>query len=168
MDYVRHLRSEIAPGDKPIPNTSAPHPVNAGSGRLGRLCGESWGCGQCPHFGSRTGPYWCRTGPDSVCFGGSPVFARAGTRFESHLGHSVSAGQGPFLVFFVCTLCTLPPLIRMGPTLDVHVHRVPADQGNHRTGRRVGPDLTELLGPGLQDPGNPAVPGQARPRLRRR
>ena len=49
--------------------------------------GEDRGCGHCPHFGSRTGSDWCRTGPDSVCFGGSPVFARAGTRLESHLGH---------------------------------------------------------------------------------
>ena len=57
------------------------------------LVGEV-GCGQCPHFGSRTGPYRRRTGPDSVCMGGTPVFARAGTRFESHLGHVFSLFRG--------------------------------------------------------------------------
>jgi hypothetical protein len=42
----------------------------------------------CPHFGPRTGSYWGRTGPDSACFRGSPVFARVGIQFESHLGHA--------------------------------------------------------------------------------
>ena len=83
----------------------APRPVTAGCSCLGEASGgEKWGCGQCPHFGSRTGPY-------SVCFGGSPVFAGAGTRFESLLGHSVSVGQEPFWCFFVWTVSTLSPLI---------------------------------------------------------
>lgn len=51
-------------------------------------------CGQCPHFGRRIGSYVGRIGPDSACFRGPPVFAGAGIPFESHLGHSVSAGQG--------------------------------------------------------------------------
>jgi hypothetical protein len=55
---------------------------------------ENWGCGQCPHFRLRTGSYWGRIGPDSVCFRGSPVFARAGMRFESHLGHVFSLFRG--------------------------------------------------------------------------
>jgi hypothetical protein len=58
-----------------------------------------WGCGQCPHFGSRTGPYRCRIGPDWRCFRGSSGYSRAGTRFESHLGHMFSLVRG-FLVFF--------------------------------------------------------------------
>ena len=53
-------------------------------------------CGQCPHFWIRIGSYIGRTGPDSVCFRDFPVFTRAGMRFESHLGHSVSAGQKYF------------------------------------------------------------------------
>ena len=60
---------------------------------------RSWqesGCAQCAHPGLRIGSYWCRTRPDCRCFGGSPVFAGSGTRFESHLGHSVSAGQKRF------------------------------------------------------------------------
>ncbi len=38
-----------------------------------------------------------RIGPDSACFRGFPVFTRAGMQFESHLGHSVSAGQKLFV-----------------------------------------------------------------------
>jgi hypothetical protein len=71
-----------------------PRPVYAGCGCLGENLRGELGCGQCPHIRLRTGPYRCRTGPDSLCFGGSPVFARAGTRFESHLGHSVSLFRG--------------------------------------------------------------------------
>ena len=72
-----------------------PHPLDGGAAvRPRHLKQGNRGCGQCPHFGSRTGPYRCRTGPDSVCFGGSPVFARAGTRFESHLGHVFSLFRG--------------------------------------------------------------------------
>lgn len=52
-----------------------------------------WGCGQCPHFAPRTGWYGGRTGPDSACFRGFPVFARAGMQFESHLGHNVFPRQ---------------------------------------------------------------------------
>ena len=78
----------------------APRSGDAGCGGLGEAFGgENLGCGQCPHFGSRTGPYRCRTGPDSLFLGGSPVFAGAGTRFESHLGHVFSLFRG-FLVFF--------------------------------------------------------------------
>ena len=56
--------------------------------------GQKGGCAQCAHPGLRIGSYWCRTGPDSVCFGGRPVFAGAGTRFESHLGHVFSLFRG--------------------------------------------------------------------------
>ena len=64
------------------------------------------GCGQCSHPGSRTGPYRRRTGPDCGGFRGSGGNSRAGTRFESHLGHSVSAGQRPFCVDSVHTLAS--------------------------------------------------------------
>jgi hypothetical protein len=62
-----------------------------GGGEMGRRSG----CAQCAHLGPRTVPYRCRTGPDFVCFGGSSVFASPGTRFDSHLGHSVSAVPRP-------------------------------------------------------------------------
>ena len=52
------------------------------------------GCGQCPHIRFRTGPYIGRIGSDSACFRGSLVFARAGVRFESHLGHVFSLFRG--------------------------------------------------------------------------
>ena len=59
--------------------------------------GRPWvgelGCAHCAHFGLRTGSYWCRTGPDCGGFGGSGV-SRAGTRFESHLGHVFSLFRG--------------------------------------------------------------------------
>ena len=45
---------------------------------------------------------WVASVPDWAgfrMFGGSPVFAGAGTRFESHLGHVFSLFRG-FLVFF--------------------------------------------------------------------
>jgi hypothetical protein len=81
--------------DQVFQGKEAPHSVTAGCGCLGEAFGgEKWGCGQCPHFGCLTGLYWCRTGPDSACSGGSPVFAGPGTRFESHLGHSVFPVQG--------------------------------------------------------------------------
>ena len=35
-----------------------------------------------------------RTGPDSLCFGGSPVFAGERMQFESHLGHVFSLFRG--------------------------------------------------------------------------
>ena len=35
-----------------------------------------------------------RIGSDSACFRGSPVFARAGMQFESHLGHVFSLFRG--------------------------------------------------------------------------
>ena len=43
-------------------------------------------------FGS--GRIWCRIGPDSACFRGSPVFAGEGMQFESHLGHVFSLFRG--------------------------------------------------------------------------
>ena len=92
-------------------DTEMPHPVNPVRQLGGGLWWGEVGCGQCPHIRLRTGPYIGRTGPDSVCFGGSLLFARAGTRFESHLGHSVSAGQELFGAFFVWTVSTLSPLI---------------------------------------------------------
>jgi hypothetical protein len=58
-------------------------------------------CGQCPHFSLRIGSYSGRFGPDCLCFLEFPVFAGAGMRFESHLGHSVSAGQSPIGPVFV-------------------------------------------------------------------
>jgi hypothetical protein len=39
-----------------------------------------------------------RTASDSAYFRGFPVFARPGRQFESHLGHSVSAGQRLFVL----------------------------------------------------------------------
>jgi hypothetical protein len=53
------------------------------------------GCAQCAHPRCRTQPYRGRTGPYSACFREFLVFPGPGTRFESHLGHSVSAGQRP-------------------------------------------------------------------------
>jgi hypothetical protein len=44
----------------------------------------------------RTGSYIGRFGPDCLCFLEFPALVRARMRFESHLGHSVSAGQRPF------------------------------------------------------------------------
>jgi hypothetical protein len=75
-----------------------------------RRCSESGkkGCGQCPHFWLRTRPYIGRFGPDSVCFRGSPMFARAGIQFESHLGHSMTPRQRGFC-FNVWTLTLLGP-----------------------------------------------------------
>ncbi|RJT96594.1 hypothetical protein D6T65_15790 [Arthrobacter frigidicola] len=57
---------------------------------------EQRGCGQCPHLGLRIGSYIGRTGPDCAGFLGSPVFARAGVRFESHFGHMFPLVRGPF------------------------------------------------------------------------
>ena len=103
---------ELLRQDQVFQGKEAPRPVTAGCSCLGEASGgEKWGCGQCPHFGSRTGSYRGRTGPDSLCFGGSPVFAGTGTRFESHLGHSVSAVQWLFSCFFVGTVSTLSSLI---------------------------------------------------------
>ena len=50
-------------------------------------------CEQCPHFSPQTWSYSHRIGPDSVGFRLFPVITRPGIPFESHLGHSVSAGQ---------------------------------------------------------------------------
>ena len=94
--------------DQVFQGKEAPHPVNAGCGNLGEAFGgENWGCGQCPHFGSRPGPYRCRTGPYSACFRGSPVFAGAGTRFGSHLGHVFSLFRGLFVFLRVDSVHTL-------------------------------------------------------------
>ena len=94
---------------------------------------------RCPHFGSRTGPYRCRTGPDSVCFGGSPVFARAGTRFESHLGTCFPCSVA-FWCFFVWTVSTLLPLIGcsgwVGSRIDLFGCGGAADYGGPRTALR--------------------------------
>ena len=60
-------------------------------------------CVQSTHFLPRIGSYWCRIGPDSACCRGSPVFARAGMQFESHLGHSIPPRQRGFC-FDVCAL----------------------------------------------------------------
>lgn len=63
-------------------------------------------------FGSdRIGSYRCRTGPDWRCVRGSGGNSGPGTRFESHLGHSVFPAQGLFWCFFVWTVSTLSPLI---------------------------------------------------------
>jgi hypothetical protein len=93
-------------------NENPPRPDGSLSSLVvGAAVGKKRECAQCAHPGRWTGSYWCRTGPDSGCFRGSGGNPRAGTRFEPYLGHSVSAGQGHFLGIFVCTLCTLPPLI---------------------------------------------------------
>ena len=65
--------------------------------------------GQCPHFTLGTGSYSRRTASDCLCFREFPVFARAGTRFESHLGHSVSAGQTGLEPQSVHKLCWMGP-----------------------------------------------------------
>ena len=80
--------------------------------------GENWGCGQCPHFGSRTGSYWCRTGPNCGGFRGSGGYSRAGVRFESHLGHVFSLFRG-LEPLSVHNLFTYGPL--RGPFLWVAV-----------------------------------------------
>ena len=101
---------ELLRQDQVFQGKEAPRPVTAGCG-WGVFGGEIWGCGQCPHFGSRTGPCRRRTGSDCGGFRGSGGNVRARTRFESHLWHSVSAGQGLFGAFFVWTVSTLSPLI---------------------------------------------------------
>ena len=60
----------------------------------GRRSGQERGCAQCAHPGLRIGSYWCRTGPDCGGFRGSGGYSRAGTRFESHLGHVFSLFRG--------------------------------------------------------------------------
>ncbi len=55
--------------------------------------GEKRGCGQCPYLGLRIGWYIGRTGPDRARFLGSPVFAGAGVRFESHFGNSFPSSE---------------------------------------------------------------------------
>lgn len=70
-----------------------------------RLNAQDWrkvACGHCPHSWLRRGPYSPRTAQESACFRGNPVVSRLGMRFESHLGHGVSAGQKLFL-FLVLT-----------------------------------------------------------------
>jgi hypothetical protein len=78
-------------------------PLSAPSQAEGWRRRANLGCGQCPHFGSRTGSYVGRFGPDSACFRGSPGFAGAGMQFESHLGHSMTPRQRGFC-FNVWTL----------------------------------------------------------------
>jgi hypothetical protein len=58
-----------------------------------------------------------RIGPDSACFRGSPVIARAGMQFESHLGHSVSAGQMLFAFLLLTKLDFSKLFIDEGPQL---------------------------------------------------
>jgi hypothetical protein len=72
-----------------------PHPFVVGCGRWS----ESFEagkvpCAHCAHLGPRTGPYVGRIGPDSAGFRGSPVSARSGMQFESHLGHVFSLVRG--------------------------------------------------------------------------
>jgi len=55
---------------------------------------EKRGCAQCAHPGLRIGSYRFRTGPDWRCLRGSGGNSRAGTRFESHLGHVFSLFRG--------------------------------------------------------------------------
>jgi hypothetical protein len=59
------------------------------------------GCAQCAHPGLRIGSYWRRTGPDCGGFWGSGGCTRAGTRFESHLGHVFSLFRGLWVFFRV-------------------------------------------------------------------
>ena len=68
--------------------------------------GQKRWCAQCAHFCRRIKSYWCRTGSDSACFRDFPVFAGAGSRFESHLGHSKAAGQRHSSSETACTVCT--------------------------------------------------------------
>jgi len=85
-----------------------PHPSEVGCGALVQCIGTmKFACVHCPHFGLRTGSYRARIGPDSACLQGSPVFARAGTRFESHLGHVFSLFRGFLVLFRVDSVHTL-------------------------------------------------------------
>ncbi|MDQ0213343.1 hypothetical protein J2S92_004047 [Arthrobacter bambusae] len=76
--------------------------LNAGTcvmdclGLTGGCVGTEKGCAQCAHPGRRTRPYRCRTGSYPACFREFPVFAGVGSRFKSHLGHGISAGQRAF------------------------------------------------------------------------
>jgi hypothetical protein len=67
-----------------------------------RRSGRKRGCAPCAHFGLRTGAYCGRIESDWRCFRDVPVFARPGTRFESHLGHDVFPRQRR-ICFDVCT-----------------------------------------------------------------
>ena len=76
-----------------------PYPFKVGCGRWTEsLKLRIWGCGQCPHFGPRTGPYWGRIGPDSLCFAEFPMIAGAGMQFESHLGYALPHVRGVLLL----------------------------------------------------------------------
>ena len=87
---------ELIQQDQVFQGKEAPHPVDAGCGSLlgGLWWGELgvwtvstlWVCGL-----GRTGAGLGRIA--YVC-GGVPVFARAGIRFESHLGHVFSLFRG--------------------------------------------------------------------------
>ena len=58
---------------------------------IGAKSAPKWakrGCAHCAHYCRRTGSYIGRIGPDSACFPGIPMIARAGMQFESHLGHA--------------------------------------------------------------------------------
>ena len=80
------IRGRLAGGRTPDPSEYPPPP-----GPIPRVISKmNSGCVHCPHFASRTEPYMGRTGPDSGCFRGSPVFTGAGMQFESHLGHKRS------------------------------------------------------------------------------
>ena len=65
---------------------------------FGAAQGKNGGCAQCAHPELRIGSYWDRFGSDWGSFRGIPVFARAGVRFESHIGHSMSPRQRGFLL----------------------------------------------------------------------
>jgi hypothetical protein len=73
-----------------------PRPQWCGISMELRLMRKKRGCAQCAHPGLRIQLYRPRNGPDSGCFRGSAGFSSGGARFESHLGHSVSARLGPF------------------------------------------------------------------------
>jgi hypothetical protein len=80
-----------------------PPPFVAGCGRWTEsFQAANWGCVQSTHFGLRIGSYRCRTGPDSLCFRESPLFAGERMQFESHLGHAFPLVGGGFC-FNVCT-----------------------------------------------------------------
>jgi hypothetical protein len=114
------LRRQRAPGAAADRNSvpegsgrSAGQPYPGSLWGAGPQCSElaNLACVHCAHFGLRIGSYVDRIGLDSAGFRGSPVLAGEGMQFESHLGHSVSAGQGLFRRLVLTKLDTSQPLM---------------------------------------------------------
>jgi len=91
---VRLWIPTLCVGSEIARKTQPPRP----DGRISRLVGgrkrAKRVCAQCAHPGLRIRPYRCRTGPDCGGSRGSGRYSRAGTRFESYLGHVFSLFRG--------------------------------------------------------------------------